>query len=52
MKLFLSYGHDELVSEVKHLRDALRARGHEVWFDDERLRGGHEWEMRIEQGVA
>ena len=50
LKLFLSYGHDELIQEVAALRDALRARGHEVWFDDERLRTG-DWEHRIENGL-
>jgi tetratricopeptide (TPR) repeat protein len=50
-KLFLSYGHDDLVQEVRTLRDALRARGHEVWFDEEQLQSGLPWEDRIEQGL-
>ncbi len=52
LKLFLSYGRDGYVSEVRALRDALRARGHEVWFDEEQLGIGLDWEMRIEKGLA
>jgi len=51
IKIFLSYGRDELADEVRALRDALRARGHEVWFDEEQLGTGLDWEQRIEQGL-
>jgi hypothetical protein len=33
MKLFLSNGRDELVPEVRALKQAMQARGHEIWFD-------------------
>ena len=36
-----------LCAEVKALRDSLRARGHEVWFDEEQLGTGLDWEQRI-----
>jgi tetratricopeptide (TPR) repeat protein len=52
LKVFLSYGRDDHVAEVKALRDALRARGHEVWFDEEQLGTGLDWEQRIEAGLA
>ncbi|MFM8769427.1 MAG: TIR domain-containing protein [Rubrivivax sp.] len=52
LRLFLSYGRDEYVDEARTLRDALRKRGHEVWFDEERLTGGLDWEQRIEKGLA
>lgn len=39
MKIFLSYGRDAYVSEVRALKDALEARGHEVWFDQDRKFG-------------
>jgi len=52
LRLFLSYGRDEYVEEARALRDALRQRGHEVWFDEERLAGGLDWEQRIEKGLA
>jgi len=50
-RLFLSYGHDEHVSLALRLRDDLRGRGHQVWFDEERLAPGHDWEAFIEQGL-
>jgi tetratricopeptide (TPR) repeat protein len=52
LRLFLSYGRDEYVEEARALRDALRKRGHEVWFDEEQLAGGLDWEQRIEKGLA
>jgi tetratricopeptide (TPR) repeat protein len=51
-KLFLSYGHDDYTVEVVAIRDALRARGHEVWFDGEELTTGLDWEQRIEKGLT
>jgi len=51
LKLFLSYGRDDHVQEVKALRDALRDRGHEVWYDEEQLGTGLDWEDRIEKGL-
>jgi len=51
LKLFLSYGQDDHVPEVKALLQALRLRGHEVWFDEEQLATGLDWEQRIEKGL-
>ena len=50
-RLFISYGHDEHASLARRLRDDLRARGHHVWFDDDRLQPGHDWEAFIERGL-
>jgi TIR domain/AAA ATPase domain len=50
-RLFLSYGHDEHVSFALRLCDDLKGRGHEVWFDAERLQPGRDWEAFIEQGL-
>ena len=50
-KLFISYGHDEYVSLAMRLRDDLRERGHHVWFDEERLDPGHDWEAFIDEGL-
>ena len=52
LKLFLSYGRDTFVAEVRALKTALEARGHEVWFDEEQLGIGLDWEDRIEQGLS
>lgn len=51
LKLFLSYGRDTFVDEVRALKVALEARGHEVWFDEEQLGIGLDWEDRIERGL-
>jgi hypothetical protein len=50
-RVFISYGHDEHESLAMRLRDDLRRRGHQVWFDEERLGPGHDWEALIEQGL-
>lgn len=52
LKLFLSYGRDNFVAEVRALKSALEARGHEVWFDEEQLGIGLDWEDRIERGLS
>ncbi len=51
LKLFLSYGRDTYVGEVRALKVALEARGHQVWFDEEQLGIGLDWEDRIERGL-
>lgn len=50
-RLFLSYGHDSHSSVAIRLRDDLRTRGHEVWFDEDRLLPGYDWELFIEKGL-
>lgn len=52
MRIFLSYGHPE--SEIcKRIYVALKARGHDVWFDKTELEGrsGLNWRNAIQQGV-
>jgi len=50
-RLFLSYGHDEHVTLALRLKQDLEGRGHEVWFDAERLKPGADWERYIEEGL-
>lgn len=50
-RIFLSYGHDEHAPLVRRLKQDLEARGHEVWFDEERLQPGEDWEACIERGL-
>lgn len=50
-RIFLSYGHDEHVTLAQRLKQDLEARGHEVWFDAERLIPGADWERYIEEGL-
>jgi|GEM_PF-1730201 len=49
--IFLSYGHDEHVAVVKQLKLDLESQGHTVWFDEQRLVSGKDWERSIEQGL-
>lgn len=49
--IFLSYGHDKHDTLAKRIRDDLRSRGHELWFDEERLKPGYDWEDFIEKGI-
>ena len=51
LQIFLSYGHDEHTSDATRIKDDLEKRGHKVWFDDQQLRAGCDWEASIEQGL-
>jgi WD40 repeat protein len=51
MHIFLSYGHDEYASLAGRIKRDLQARGHEVWFDLDRLKPGGDWEHYIEEGL-
>ncbi|MCP4256029.1 MAG: toll/interleukin-1 receptor domain-containing protein [Planctomycetes bacterium] len=51
LRIFLSYGHDEQVVIAERMKTDLEGRGHEVWFDTEKLRVGKEWEEYIERGI-
>jgi tetratricopeptide (TPR) repeat protein len=50
-RIFLSYGHDEHRTLAERLKEDLQARGHEVWFDADRLIPGADWEQYIEEGL-
>ena len=51
LRIFISYGHDEYADFARILKDELKRRGHEVWFDEERLKAGETWEYSIETGL-
>ena len=51
-RVFISYGHDEHTALAVKLRDDLRAKGHQPWFDGDRLPPGQDWERNIEEGLA
>jgi TolB-like protein len=48
--IFLSYASQD-AEPAKHLCDALRAAGLEVWFDQSELRGGDAWDAAIRKQV-
>ena len=50
-KIFLSYGRDEYAQMAERLKIDLVKRGHEVWFDRDRLKAGCDWEQYIEEGL-
>jgi hypothetical protein len=49
--LFVSYSHAD-APFVRMLAKDLRAAGHEVWFDEHDIKGGHDWQRAIEGGLA
>jgi hypothetical protein len=51
MRIFLSYGHDEHTDLALRLKADLVRRGHDVWFDADRLQPGADWERTIEDGL-
>lgn len=52
MRIFISYGHDEHLELARRLKDDLKTAGHEVWFDEDCLYPGFDWESYIEHGLA
>jgi hypothetical protein len=50
-RIFLSYGHDQYASLAEQLKTDLQNRGHEVWFDLDRLKPGGDWEAYIAEGL-
>lgn len=51
LRVFLSYGRDEYAAAGERIYELLTSRGHDVWFDRDRLAGGVDWEHSIEQGI-
>lgn len=49
--IFISYGRDEFADYAERLKEDLEARGHDVWFDKDRLREGRDWEAYINEGL-
>lgn len=52
LHIFISYGHDEYIPFAQRVMTELEKRGHEVWFDSERLKPGCDWEQYIEDGLT
>ena len=51
LRVFLSYGRDEHTELARRLARDLRSSRHEVWFDEEQLKPGCDWEASIEEGL-
>jgi tetratricopeptide (TPR) repeat protein len=50
LKLFFSYGHDANAWLVNRIAADLRAEGHEVWLDADKIRPGDDWRRAILDG--
>ena len=50
-KIFLSYGHDKYANVAKRLKEDLIKEGYDVWIDSDEIRGGEDWEIKIENGI-
>lgn len=50
MNIFISYGHPESVI-CKRILEALKARGHRPWFDEEQISHGQDWRDKIAKGI-
>lgn len=50
-RIFLSYGRDRHRGDALRIKLDLESRGHEVWFDLERLKDGRDWGQCIEDGL-
>jgi hypothetical protein len=51
VRIFLSYGHDEHTAFALGLKSDLERRGRQVWFDQDRLKPGADWERYLEEGL-
>jgi hypothetical protein len=52
MRIFLSYGRDKYVDLALRIKSDLEKRGYHVWFDQERIKTGLDYEMSIDEGIA
>ncbi|MBI5769381.1 MAG: TIR domain-containing protein [Verrucomicrobia bacterium] len=48
--IFLSYARDDAAA-ARRVAEALRSSGVEVWFDENELRGGDEWDRKIRKQI-
>lgn len=51
LRIFISYGHDEHAELAVRIKNDLEERGHEVWFDRDRIKPGKDFELYIEDGL-
>ena len=52
LRIFLSYGRDANASLVQRIKSDLQARGHDVWFDRDEIKAGHDWRRSITDGIS
>ena len=52
MRIFLSYGRDDNEKLVIRIKGDLEKRGHDVWFDKNEVKSGHDWRRSITDGIT
>lgn len=52
LRIFLSYGHDNNQALVVRIKADLEKRGHDVWFDKDKIKFGHDWRGQITEAVS
>lgn len=52
LRIFLSYGHDANEELVRIIKADLEKRGHDVWFDKNEIKFGHDWRRSITEGIT
>ena len=51
-RIFLSYAREDLEAAKRLFRSLNSSPGVDVWFDQERLLPGHQWEVEIEKAIG
>jgi len=51
LRIFISYGHDEYAGLADRIKNDLEQRGHEAWFDTDRIKPGKDFDWEIEKGL-
>ncbi len=51
LRIFVAYGHDAYADLARRLRSDLWDLGHEVWFDEDELTPGRDWQRVNEEGL-
>jgi len=51
LRIFFSYGHDSNEALVQRIKADLERRGHDVWFDQSKIRAGQDWRRALTEGI-
>ena len=51
LRIFISYGHDQYAELAGRIKNDLIQRGHDVWFDRDRIKPGKDFELYMENGL-
>ncbi len=51
LRVFVSYGHDDYADFANKLKEELKKRGHQVFYDKDDLKKGENWDNTLEDGI-